>query len=299
MVSVIIPNYNYESYLNETINSVYSQSYKKIECIVVDDGSTDNSLTTLEKLKKNKFPDLIVVKKENGGLSSARNAGIKIASGDYIAFLDADDLWTTHKIEKQITYLENNNLDIVYSNFTFLKDNKLKHHNQKFKFSDLEIYDFISGNPIAGSSSSIINRVGLFDCNLRSMEDLDYWFRCQILDYKFGGIQDFDVTLRLHSSSMITNHLKMLHYNVILLEKQIETLKKENINLNYKKLRKSILTRIEKVNWYSLQIGRKDYGIFSQLLYLNLLGIRGMTYQQLKLLIRYTFGLIFKRTQIL
>ena len=92
-ISVIIPVYNVEKYLERCVESVMKQIYKNIEVILVNDGSTDGSFAVAEGLK-NKYPQIIIVNKENGGLSSARNAGVKASSGAYIAFLDSDD-WVT------------------------------------------------------------------------------------------------------------------------------------------------------------------------------------------------------------
>lgn len=92
-ISVIIPVYNVEKYLERCVESVMKQTYKNIEVILVNDGSTDGSLAVAERLKK-KYPQIIIVNKTNGGLSSARNVGVKASSGAYIAFLDSDD-WVT------------------------------------------------------------------------------------------------------------------------------------------------------------------------------------------------------------
>ena len=89
-ISVIIPVYNVEKYLEHCVESVMKQTYKNIEVILVNDGSTDGSLAVAEKLQK-KYPQIIIVDKENGGLSSARNAGLENASGEYVSFVDSDD----------------------------------------------------------------------------------------------------------------------------------------------------------------------------------------------------------------
>jgi len=101
-VSVIIPNYNYGRFLSETIESVLAQTYPCREIIVVDDGSTDNSLEVLARYEKD---GVKVIRQKNFGVGAARNAGAKASSGDLIAFLDADDFWLPQKIEKQIERL--------------------------------------------------------------------------------------------------------------------------------------------------------------------------------------------------
>lgn len=115
LVTIIIPCYNQEKYLNETYESLNDMSYKNWECIIIDDGSTDNSLEVIKSIstldKRVKY-----ISKENGGTASARNKGISEASGEYIQFLDADDYLDPEKIEKQLSFMVNSNLDVSYTN---------------------------------------------------------------------------------------------------------------------------------------------------------------------------------------
>ena len=104
-VSVIIPNYNYGRFLSEAIDSVLAQTYSNVEIVVVDDGSSDNSLEILAEYEKK---GIKVVRQKNSGVGAARNTGVKSSSGDLIAFLDADDVWLPQKIEKQVERLLSN-----------------------------------------------------------------------------------------------------------------------------------------------------------------------------------------------
>src|SRR4028119_1786662 len=101
-VSVIIPNYNYGRFLSEAINSVLAQTCLNVEIIVVDDGSTDNSLEILAAYEKK---GVKIIQQTNRGVGAARNAGADKSSGDLLAFLDADDIWLPQKLEKQIERL--------------------------------------------------------------------------------------------------------------------------------------------------------------------------------------------------
>ncbi|HCA58980.1 MAG TPA: hypothetical protein DEP46_13490, partial [Blastocatellia bacterium] len=98
LVSAIIPNYNYARYVGEAVESALGQTYPNIEVIVVDDGSTDNSLEVLEQYRDR----IKIIAQKNSGVCVARNRGVAESEGEYIAFLDADDVWLPEKIEKQV-----------------------------------------------------------------------------------------------------------------------------------------------------------------------------------------------------
>ena len=103
MVSVIIPCYNCEKYLEEALQSAFNQTYKNYEVVVVDDGSTSNAVAEICRKYKDK---LKYFRQENRGQSAAKNAGIYNSSGTYLAFLDADDVWLSEKLDKQVSYYE-------------------------------------------------------------------------------------------------------------------------------------------------------------------------------------------------
>lgn len=113
-VSVIIPAYNAEKYIEETVDSVLKQSYQNFEIIIVNDGSTDLTKDILDRLAK-KDSRIIVFHKENSGVSNSRNVGISLSKGEYLAFLDADDYWLEDNLLLKVKALENNDCDFVYS----------------------------------------------------------------------------------------------------------------------------------------------------------------------------------------
>src|SRR4030042_587586 len=111
-VSVIITTYNRVHFVCEAIDSVLNQTFKDFEIIVVDDGSTDNTKEALKRYSKNIF----YIYQSNKGRSQARNTGLKVAKGDYIAFLDDDDIWVPHKLEKQVAFMDSNpNIGLVHT----------------------------------------------------------------------------------------------------------------------------------------------------------------------------------------
>lgn len=121
LISVIIPVYNVESYLEDCLNSVIGQTYRNLEIILVNDGSTDGSLQICERFR-NQDARVMLINQENGGLSDARNAGIATATGEYITFVDSDDLIVTTFIEQMYGAAIENKAEIVECNFSKFSD---------------------------------------------------------------------------------------------------------------------------------------------------------------------------------
>lgn len=130
LVSIIIPVYNAENYISDTIENILQQTYKNYEIILIDDKSTDNSL---EIMKKYTCDNIVVIElPENKGPAIARNIGVKAAKGRYICFQDADDLWDKEKLEKQIKFMKENNCAFSYTAFQYAnkfgeKKNRILH----------------------------------------------------------------------------------------------------------------------------------------------------------------------------
>ena len=118
LVSVIIPNYNGAPFIAEALETVFEQRLNNLEVIVIDDGSTDNSMEILERFRS----QIKLISTENFGAAAARNSGMKAARGEFIAFLDSDDLWTKDKLTRQLYMLQKLNLDLVYCSSQEFKD---------------------------------------------------------------------------------------------------------------------------------------------------------------------------------
>jgi len=278
LVSVIVPNYNYAAYLPDCIHSVLSQTIKNIECIVVDDGSTDNSLEVLKQLSA-ADSRLTIITKSNSGCEASRNEGLKKTSGKYISFVDSDDKWSNKKIENQLATMNKTNADFVYSNASRF-DNAGAIDKIPYKSRNLTIYDFISGNPISGSASSVMmkreifEKVGSFDTQYHGVEDVTYWFRCFLNKFKFAHCPSYDVFIRSHSGSMtkIFNN-RMFDYNLFILERELQMLRKIHFEIDRKQFLVSLCTRLRGARWYardarnykriwkSYSTGIKMYGI--------------------------------------
>jgi len=137
-VSVIVPVYNVEKYLDKCLNTLCHQTLKEIEIIVVNDGSPDNSEEIIKKYEK-KYPKKIVyLKKENGGVSSARNYGIDAAKGEYIGFVDGDDYVEVDMFEKLYTKAKSQDFDLVVCDLNLVYDSKLEYKSSCY---DVDLFD--------------------------------------------------------------------------------------------------------------------------------------------------------------
>ncbi|MBQ21014.1 MAG: hypothetical protein CMD31_09690 [Flavobacteriales bacterium] len=210
-ISIIIPCYNMGIYLQETMNSVSSCPNKNdYEVIIVNDGSTD--IPTLELLKKIEQQGLFVLNQENQGLAKARNNGIKLAEGEYILPLDADNKIRHNYISESIKLLERDeNIDVVYGNKQhFGEENKLV-NVPDFDFTLLCTKNYIDA--CAVYRKSIWNKVSGYDENMPIMgyEDWDFWLRIALQGAKFYHINEVTFDYRVRSNSMIAETNKNYH----------------------------------------------------------------------------------------
>jgi glycosyltransferase involved in cell wall biosynthesis len=218
-VSVIIPTHNRADLLKEAIQSVLNQTYHNYEIIVIDDGSTDHTSETVKQ-----FPTPISYRyQENSGVSAARNKGIQVAKGDYIAFLDSDDLFVTNKLEMQVAYLQKHqDVGLVYSSYTNVKEN-LNEIDTKFLTLEGEIHeDILSNCPIATPTvmlrREVLEDMAWFDETMAIAEDIDLW--CRIArDWKIGVISEPLTRVRHHQSNTIRDPNLILESHLKRLEK--------------------------------------------------------------------------------
>lgn len=212
LVSVIITNYNYGEYIGTAIESALIQDYKPIEIIVVDDGSSDNSIEIISTY----LPKIKLLQKVNGGVSSARNLGIENSLGSYVAFLDADDFWDKNKISQQIRNLEDSKTLLNYCGIRFFSENKTDIHFSEEK-RDGNFYeyflDYPSRTPFPPSSVlmsiELAQAVGEWDINLmRAAEDWDYFRRAAKFS-DFSYTNQILVSHREHPYSLTSGPLRL------------------------------------------------------------------------------------------
>lgn len=182
-VSVIIPAYNTSAYISEALDSVFTQTFWDFEVIVINDGSLDTD--KLEKVLEPYRERIVYLKQENRGPSAARNAGIRCARGEYIAFLDSDDSWLPQYLSEQIKSLANSaEVNMVYSDALLFGDSPLSGKSYFQAYPPRSPVNFES--LLAGGSvfmhcvvvrKWVLFGVGLFDEKLRLLEDKDLWLR--------------------------------------------------------------------------------------------------------------------------
>ena len=211
LVSVIIPTYNRNVYICDAIDSVLTQTYKNIEVVVVDDGSTDNTRDILFRYGSK----INCIFQENAGPSAARNNGIRQSNGELIAFLDSDDVWLPEKLYHQVKLIEQSqNIGLVGCGFYKINTSgeitsdpiiQREYNDQKKFFVELLIRNIISG----GTSGSLIRRkcfdkVGLFSEDLWVGEDHDLWIRiAKHYDVKF--VEKSLLKIRFHNQHLHSN----------------------------------------------------------------------------------------------
>ncbi len=261
LVSVIIPCYNYGHFLGETLESVIGQSYQHWECIIVDDGSTDNTGSIAAEYK-NKDSRFKYFYQPNKGTSPAKNYGLLQATGSFIQFLDADDFIAPRKLELQVSFLLSNpSIDLVYGNARYFDTNDPSKYGTSFDLSDTPWMPCVSGNGetilkplmifnIMVISSPLvrkrlIDQVRFFNVELKGYEDWEFWIRCALTGsyFQYDGRDEVLTFIRIHRTSSQHNELTMLEGRV----KIHEILHKNN----------NLPTSLKKSN-YSVYIDMKE-----------------------------------------
>ncbi|MHC4268332.1 MAG: glycosyltransferase [Planctomycetota bacterium] len=196
LVTVIIPVYNGERFINDAVDNVLSQNYNPLEIIIVDDGSTDRTEEIVNQIPV----DIRYFKQENDGPASARNRGIRDASGDFIVFLDVDDLWPENNLIFFVDEMLNDSAAEVIRGYA-----QLMEYN-----ADTREYDLV-GNPkeafadyigAAIYRKSAFKQVGLFDTTLNFGEDTDWYNRANELNMKVKRLEDVTLMVRRHGMNM-------------------------------------------------------------------------------------------------
>lgn len=216
LVSVIIPVYNGEKYLKESLESVLNQTYEYIEILVIDDGSTDRSIEIAKSLND----EIRVIIQKNRGPAAARNNGAKCATGRWLAFLDADDTWEPEKLEKQVNACKKFKWSYTNTQFNGGQNNGRLDSDFTKKYEGDILEHIITGNFISTSSVMVDKEcfitAGGFDEGLKSIQDWELWSRIAI-ENPINYIPEALVNYRVHSNSTsrktrntLPNHIRVI-----------------------------------------------------------------------------------------
>lgn len=240
LVSVIIPVYGAEKYIAATLQSLLAQTYENFEALIIDDGSPDRSIDICQQFTD---PRLKIIRQQNRGLPGARNTGIRHAKGDYIAFLDADDIWLPTKLEKHVNHLNNSShvgISFSYSAFIDEMGNRTGLNQIPRKLKDITPDYVLCRNPIGNGSAAVVRREVFedikfqddvhgtaedcyFDERLRHKSadatDIECWLRISIQTrWQQEGLPEALTLYRLNTGGLSANAFKQLEA----LEKVIE-----------------------------------------------------------------------------
>jgi glycosyltransferase involved in cell wall biosynthesis len=230
LVSIIIPVYNTKLYLYNCIKSIQNQTYKNFECLIIDDGSEDESYLIAQSFC-NIDDRFKLFRQKNGGLSSARNKGINHAVGHYISFLDSDDYWAPDKLLNQMKVLETSNYinSVVFSRGIGISPSGKIFNDHLIVYNNNPL-DLLSHNSVDGSGSSIlipkeiVDKIGFFNESLRSFEDLEYWFRIAISGYRFLFVESPDVIMTQRNDSLRKSKKGMQKNNLMAMKLQLNVI---------------------------------------------------------------------------
>ena len=209
-VSVITPVYNVEKYIDKTLKSVFAQTYEDIEIVLVDDCSKDQSAEIIAKYKE-KHPEIIYFcQPKNMGAGAARNKALELATGQYVAFLDSDDLWLPKKIEYQIKLMKKKKSPFSYTAIEMM-DESGKIIKGKRNIKESCDYKYLLHNTIIATSSVIIDRTVLGDFRMplrRGGQDYATWLKLLRGGAVACGINKTLVRYRVGSNSLSSNKFK-------------------------------------------------------------------------------------------
>ena len=214
LVSIIVPVYNSEKFINETIETVKAQDYQNWELLLVNDCSTDNSRDEIKKYEKEDSRIRLIDLKENSGAAIARNTGMEEAKGKYIAFLDADDLWENTKLKKQIEFMQKNGYEFTFTGYEFAdeKGNKIgkvvkvpEKLNYKQALKNTTIFTSTVIFNVAKKKKKLISMP-----NVRRGQDTATWWKVLKTGIIAYGLQESLSMYRRSNNTLSSNKIKAL-----------------------------------------------------------------------------------------
>ncbi|WP_218599355.1 glycosyltransferase family 2 protein [Polaribacter sp. NJDZ03] len=229
LVTVYITNYNYQDYLEEAFTSLVNQTYNSIEIIIIDDGSTDNSINIIKRLSE-KHENIQTIFQKNKGLNKTNNVAIKKARGKYIMRLDADDILEPKAIEKMVKVLdENDNIGLVFPDYYLMDENGFKFSaHKRYNFdTDVLLFDRPAHGACTMIRISFLKAVNGYDEDFTCQDGYEIWLKF-ITHYQVKNINEPLFYYRQHSSNLTKNETKILSTRAAINKKSVQT---KNINI--------------------------------------------------------------------
>lgn len=220
MISIIVPVYNKGNRIEKALKSVLSQTIQEIEVIVVDDGSTDNSVKIVEDIQDDRI--FLIKNEKNSGANYARNLGISKAHGEYIAFQDGDDIWHREKLERSLKVLQSEGVDIVFTAFVRKFSNGYEEKLPNYNLNEAEdkmkslLFDNCVATPTILAKRNVFDNI-LFDESMPKFQDWEFALRA-IKKYMFFYLDEVLVTAYVENNGLTMN----MHNSVIALQRIME-----------------------------------------------------------------------------
>lgn len=211
LISVIMPYFKKKYFFKEAYFSILNQRIKNLEIIIIYDDEDRSEIPYIKKIINNRKNTFLLTNKKNFGAGVSRNIGIKNAKGEYIAFLDCDDIWHKNKIKHQLSFMKINNLDICYTSYTVIDKFGFKLYNvetqNKITYKDLLMRCDIG-------LSTVIMKKSIFDNykfnKIKTKEDYLLWLQLSKSNYKFIGIKKILSSWRLNKNSLSNNIMQKI-----------------------------------------------------------------------------------------
>jgi len=210
LVSIVMPAYNCEKYVVEAINSVLAQTYRKWELLVLDDGSKDNTLHIIEEFSQKDSRIKALPNRKNIGVSATRNRGIELASGDWIAFLDSDDMWESEKLEKQFKIVEKEAAEFLFTGSSYINEEG-EPYKGIFEVPEKITYKKLRNQNVISCSSVLVKKKYFENIKMEKdemHEDYAVWLRILKLGITAFGVNEPLLIYRISRNSKSGNKMK-------------------------------------------------------------------------------------------
>jgi teichuronic acid biosynthesis glycosyltransferase TuaG len=210
LVSIVMPAYNCERYIDESIDSVLAQRYRDWELLVIDDGSKDTTFQAINEFSKKDYRIKPLKNEKNMGVSATRNKGIELASGEWIAFLDSDDIWTPSKLEKQLEVAEKNSAEFVFTGASYINEDG-QPYKGIFEVPEKVTYKKLRNQNVISCSSVLVKKKYFKNIKMEKddmHEDFAVWLRILRLGITAYGINEPLLIYRISRDSKSGNKLK-------------------------------------------------------------------------------------------